>query len=389
MGLGTWMRPRHTYAAAPDRAGRIWTATDWGGVHSQAAALGPIGRDKAMGLPGIGRGVRLTADVAGQLVPNSVKHVDDPRTPVEVLDRPAVLTDPDPTWHGRVTWQSACVRDMMLEGNTFADKTVMTDRLGYPIVLPLIAPDRVTWEPTRQRGRSGRVYHVTGPDGAGRREVEPGDMFHAAVDVDSGQRMGRGILHTHQDALKLIAATERATFVVMRDGKPVGVLSSDVDMTEDELKAMKASFIEGVAGDGIAALMKATFEHISWNAQDLALVPAREHHLRLAADVTGVSPYLLGVPSESRVYANVADEWSNLVKVTIARYIGPLQDALSKCLPRGTVVRFNTDDIQRPDAKTRWENWRIATEIGAMSVEEIRQEERLGPRLSATEEATP
>lgn len=374
-GLGAWLQPRAGLSAT-DNAGRTWTATAWTGVEAAANRIGPISRERAMGLPGIGRGVRLTADVAGQLVPNAVKWVDDPYRPVEVLRRPDVLTDPDPTWHGRATWMAAGVRDMMLEGNCFADRTVLTDRLGYPLVLPLIPPDRVSWQRTRD---GSKAYFVADERGAVT-EVAPGDMFHAAVDADSGQRMGRGILHTAQDALRLIAAVERATFVVMRDGKPVGVLSSDVDMTTDELRDMKSSFIEGVAADGIAALMKAQFERVSWSAQDLALVPAREHNLRLAADVCGVSPYLLGVPSESRVYANVADEWSNLVKITISRYLGPLQDALSRCVPRGQVVRFNTDDIQRPDPKTRWENWRIATEIGAMSPDEVRQEERMGPR---------
>lgn len=360
---------------------------DWEDFRADALAAPRVSREKAMGLPGIGRGVNLTADVIASMTPDAIKHADDPDTPIEVLPRPPVLADPDPTWHGPTAWRAAAVRDMVLEGNAFADASVDVDLRGWPVSLHLIPPRCVTWERSSRWKDRRKVYVVADPDGSGARtEVDAADMWHAAVGVDSGQRMGRGILHTHQDTLRLIAAVERATFVVMRDGKPVGVLSMDADMDIDELTQHKAAFVKGVRRDGIAALVKASFDKVSWSAQDLALIPAREFNLRLSADTIGVPPYLLGVPNESRVYSNNETEWGNFVKITVVRYTGPLQDATSRRRPRGQVVRYNVDEIQRPDAKTRWEIHKIAHDMEATTVAEIRQDERMGP-MPAKEDA--
>lgn len=375
MGLGAWLTPQDKRIEhATGAAGLRWTT--WSDVADSATAVGWVDRDRAEGLPGVGRGVDLVSAVIGSLSPNSVKWADEHTRPIELLARPQLLQNPDPQWHGASTWTSAAVADLQWDGNCFAPKTA-PDRLGYPTRLPLLPPWRVSWEPSTDPGDPGSAYIVAG---ASRRvEVAAADMFHAAVNVASGSRMGRGILHRYQDLLALMVVVERATFVVMRDGKPVGVLSTDMDMTTSELQGAKRAFIDGVRSDGIAALVKAQFESVSWNAQDLALIPAREHNLRLASDMTGVPPYLLGVPSESRVYSNMETEWSNFVRVTVQRYLNPLQDALTGCLPRGQVARYNTDDLTRPDAATRWANHRIAWDIGATSIAEIRQEERMGP----------
>lgn len=367
------------WAAQAERNGPQGVWADWDSVLSGAEASGWVGEDMAMGLPGVGRGVDLVADVIASLTPESVKYLDDPDRPIITMPRPPILFDPDPQWHGRSTWAAAAARSLQLHGNAFADKTRDIDRLGYPTSLPLIPADRVTWERSARKDYTGSTYRATDPGSGVYREFEPSEMWHAAVNVPPGQRMGRGILDRYQDTLRLIAAVERATYVVMRDGKPVGVLSIDADMGVDELREHKDAFIAGVRRDGIAALVKAQFGQVGWNAQDLALVPAREFNLRLASDMTGVTPYLLGVPSESRVYSNSESEWGNFVRVTVNRYLGPMQDATTDCVPRGQTVRYNTDELTRPDAATRWANHKTAFEIGAVTVDEIRQEERMGP----------
>lgn len=369
MGIWTWLRTERATGS-----GLTWTG--WSDVAQRASRYGWIDRELASGLPGVGRGVDLVAAVVGSLRPDAVKFLDDVSRPLEVLHRPALFVDPDPQWHGPSTWLSAAVADEMWDGNFFARHDA-PDRLGYPTRLPVLPPSRVSWGPSPDPREPGQVYLVD--TGEGRVAVPPGQMLHAAVNVPSGARMGRGILARYQRLLQLMLAVEDATFTVMRDGKPVGVLTADVDMTGEELLEVKDAFIAGVRRDGIAAAVRARFEPVSWSSADLALIPARELNLRLAADITGVPPYLLGVPSESRVYSNMESEWSNFVRVTVQRYVAPLQDALTDCLPRGQTALFDFDELTRPDAATRWANHRVAYDIGAATVAEIRQAERMGP----------
>lgn len=382
--LGSWLSRLTLPAAEPAEVPAL-RFLSWDDVESEALSVGWVSRDRAEGLPGVGRGVRLVCAVLSQMPAHEVRNLWDPGVPLVVLPTTPVLRDPDPQWHGYSNWMDAAVADMQWHGNAFADKLADPDRLGYPTRLPLIAPDRVRWErSTNPRKPDGWKVYAVYPDpvageASGRREIDPADMLHTAVDVRSGRRMGRGILDSYQETLRLMVVVERATFVVMRDGKPAGLLTSDTDMDAEELAAVKAALIAGIRRDGIGAMIRADFKQMSWNANDMALVPAREYNLRLASDMVGITPYLLGVPSESRVYANVEAEWSNFLKVTVARYQLPLQTALTRCIPRGRDVLLDTDDLARPDASVRWANWKIAAEIKAMTIPEIRQEERLGP----------
>lgn len=384
--LGAWLArlaARQDDTQEPEAPRLRWT--DWADVPALMAGVGWVSRERAEGLPGVGRGVQLVCAVMSQMPPREVRNLHVPDAPLVVLPPSPVLLNPDPLWHGYETWVSALVADLQWHGNGCADKTAAPDRFGFPTRLPLIGAQRVTWErSTNPRKPEGWKVYAVGPDpdeyaGSGRRELDPDEMLHVAVDVPAGKRMGRGILDKYQDTLRLIVVVERATFVVMRDGKPAGLLSTDVDMDADELAGLKTALIAGIRRDGIGAMVKARFDQMSWNATDLALIPAREYNLRLASDMVGVTPYLLGVPSESRVYANSEDEWRNFLKVTVARYQLPLQWALTQCIPRGRDVLLDVEDLSRPDAKSRWQNWKIAHDIGAMTIGEIRQEERLGP----------
>jgi HK97 family phage portal protein len=176
-------------------------------------------------------------------------------------------------------------------------------------------------------------------------------------------------------------ATEHAQFVVMKSGRPVGVLSVDADMIPEELASAKQAFLKGVRDDGIAALVKASFAPVGWNPDDLALIPAREFNMRLSSQITGVPPYLLGVASgDSKTYSNMETEWSNFLRVSVQQYLNALEAPFARCLPRGSDVRFSSDELRRPEVKTRWEAWAIAHSLGAMTIPEIRQAERLPPQ---------
>jgi HK97 family phage portal protein len=291
-----------------------------------------------------------------------------------------VLRDPDPFGLGRAKWHADAVEDLVLIGNAIGDmRSRQAD--GVPDAVPLWEPERVVW--ARDPSTGLHRYEVLTDDPERRITVDPVDVWHAAVGGRSGHRMGTGILQQYPTQLRIMAAVEDAQFVVMRSGRPVGVLSVDADMVPEELRDAKAAFIDGVNADGIAALVKAKFEPVSWNATDLALVPAREFGMRTAALITGVPAYMLGVPSSNRTYSNVESEWRNFVTLTLLRYVRALEDAWSKPFPRHTSVRYNVDSLFQAEALARWQTYALQASLGATSVEEIRQEETMGPMLGS------
>jgi HK97 family phage portal protein len=263
---------------------------------------------------------------------------------------------------------------MAWHGNGYAYKGVeVSDGRGYPTRLPLLPPERIDWDGSKY------IYNTTPTP----EDIEPGDMFHAAVMPRAGYRLGRGILDRYQSTLKLMVVTEKAQYVLMKDGKPMGILSLGLDVTPEEAKEYKEGFMAAVKESGVAAIGNADFKPVQWSSADLAMIPTREFNLRLASDITGVPPYLLGVPSESRVYANMETEWANFIRVTLGRYLAPLEHVLSTCFPRGKTVHFSTDQLLRSDAAARWAVYKQGDEIGAITRDEIREMERLPPLTDA------
>lgn len=372
MGLLNVLRPQSANHSAVEIGsdGSWGTFGLWPGVINDAADIPYIDQETAEGLPGVGRGVELIAGVISQLQPQLFENSENWNIPTKRLDTPPLLLNPDPQWHPLPSWLAAIVASMAWHGNGYAYRgPEVSDYRGYPTRLPLMEAERIDWDGSQY------VYNNTPTPS----EIPPGDMLHVAVSPRAGYRLGRGILQRYQSTLKLMVVTEQAQYVVMKDGKPMGILSLGVDVTPDEAAEYKQGFLKAVAESGVAAIGNADFKPVQWSAADLSMIPTREFNLRLASDITGVPPYLLGVPSESRVYANMETEWANFIRVTLGRYLSPLEHALSTCFPKGKVVHFSTDQLLRSDTAARWAVYKTADEIGAMTRDEIREMERMPP----------
>jgi HK97 family phage portal protein len=353
--------------------------TPWPGVINDAKEVGYVTREMATGLPGIGRGVELIAGVVSQLQPELLKDLHAVDLPTVSQGYPGLLLDPDPLWHGKDAWLSACTAALVWVGNAFAYKgPEVCDQRGYPMRLPLLDEELMSWEP--RGGLYDGVGYVYRGGPSARVELEPGDVTHAIVGARAGRRMGEGILQRYQNELRMMFVTERAQFVVMKSGQPFGIISLNFDATEAEAKKMKESFVKSVAADGVAVMGGADFKPVQWSSADLSLIETRSFNLRLAADIVGISPYLLGVPSESRVYSNMETEWANFIRVTLGRYLSALESMLSRCFPRGKTVKFNVDELLRADSATRWAIYEKAITIGATTPAEVRQFERWSPK---------
>ena len=201
----------------------------------------------------------------------------------------------------------------------------------------------------------------------------------------AGSRLGQGLLDTYQTELRVMLAAEAAQYVLLEHGVPTGLLkvASGSVVTPDQAKTIKDTWVTSQARRSVAVMSNIDFQKVSFTADELSMIPTREFNLRLASDLTGVPPYMLGVPSESRVYANAETEWQNFIRTTLAGYLAPVEYGLSSsCHPKGMwdqTARFDMAPLYRGDAKSRWEVYAIGHGLGAVTVDEIRNLEGLGP----------
>lgn len=347
----------------------------WADLIDDAHKAPDVLAEEARGLPGVGHGVRLQSGVLAQLTPGAYTGTFKPGATQPILPPPTVLLEPDPYWHPLTTWLSTVADSLQWHGNAFAYIGAgVTGYDGYPMRLPLLRADLMTWDPINN------VYWHRA-EGGTMVELPPGDVLHMALGVEPERKMGAGILAKYQTTLKIIRATEAQQFVVMRTGVPTGILSITTGgtVTPTDAETAKKRFLESQKVRGVAVVANAKFEPVQWDADQISMIPTREYNLRLASDMTGTPPYLLGVPAESRVYANQESEWTNFVRGSFGHLLNVIEAGLSSIRPRGTEVRFNIDQLLRADSATRWSIYEKALRTGVLTRQEVRDKEDEGP----------
>lgn len=115
------------------------------------------------------------------------------------------------------------------------------------------------------------------------------------------------------------------------------------------------------------------------SAGDMKLPELKQQAALETALCMGLDPEVLGVPVTSRTYANRQDFARDRINDVLAPYMQAVSQRLSMMdlCRRGYVRVFDLDDYLRADPTTRWTVYGQAVGMGAMSVEQVQQEEGL------------
>lgn len=118
-----------------------------------------------------------------------------------------------------------------------------------------------------------------------------------------------------------------------------------------------------------------------WSPEQLQLADARQHAVLEIARVAGVDAEELGVSTTSRTYSSDWTRRKAFLDFTLGGYVATVRDrlAMPDVVPEGTTVRINTDGFLQQDRKSRFEEYRLGLDVGAMSPEEVREEEGKPP----------
>jgi HK97 family phage prohead protease len=99
------------------------------------------------------------------------------------------------------------------------------------------------------------------------------------------------------------------------------------------------------------------------------------------ANALGVDPEELGISTTSRTYSNVIDRRQDRINDVLSPYMLALTQRLSMgdVTRQGHQVLLDLDDYLRANPTERWSTYEVAHRIGAITVDEIRTEERMPP----------
>jgi HK97 family phage portal protein len=311
----------------------------------------------------------------------SSKVADCPLEVHKVLDDGGMVRLPPPVTFTRpfrqetpFTWKYQAVRSLVLRGNAYGLQMIGEPGLawlnpGLVSVNDSMYPDRAPF------------YEYRG------RHLADTDIVHIAFGNEPGFVRGVSRLeHFRRTFVAGLAAEDYGSDWFSTGGQPTGLLMTDQPITDDEAKTLKARWAESRASGGGIAVMGsgAKYQAIQVTAEEAQFIETQRFSVEQVARIFGVPPEMIGGSAgDSMTYANREQRAIDFVTFTLAPYITVLEEHLSRLLPDGQVVRFNTERLLEGDLKTRLEARAIAIASHQMTPTEARAAEG---RLPLTDE---
>jgi len=209
-----------------------------------------------------------------------------------------------------------------------------------------------------------------------------GDQDVPARDVIVIPAHWPGLIETGGRAVRTALVLEAAVSRIAATDLPTGIIYDDgPDLDPDKVTELLNSWETGRRKRTTGYLNRRfRYERESWNSEELALVPSRDHQVAEIARLLNVPTRYLNAPTNSSLtYSTVEGQRRDLVDTTLRPYLVAIETRLSlgDVTPRGHRVRFALDDFLRSDTAARYDAYTKALAAGFLTLDEVRRLENL------------
>lgn len=337
-----------------------------------------MGIQEALSVPAIGRSCALLASLAGSLQMRSYYDgaLENPT--------PRIVARPDP-WELQRDFVFGAVWNMASRGTAVLyAAAVDVDRQPLSILNLPLSEVQIDWDERRvERRVSWRG-----------RELSPERVRVVRLYPIPGEAYGQGPLQLTGAAVSAaVEADEWAARYFAESGVTATHLHSQAKLTDAEADAIADRWISNKRSVKVTSGGVLTAEVLGRSPRDAQLHDARMFGRGEAAVMFGIPGKLVeyAMSGSSLVYQNVGDLMTELVRTTLAPlYLTPLEDAFTDFLVRRRTIRFDVDELQRADPKTRYGIHQVAIEQNIYGPEYAAMLEGIAPgRLETAPQAAP
>jgi HK97 family phage portal protein len=314
-------------------------------------------RAEAMSVPTVARALGIIQTIASLPM-----HTRNEATG-EKVSQPRVINQPDPRIPGTTFW-SWIISDLFFFPTAYA---FVMDRYadGKIRAMERIAPERVTIT-TNGMGYEIASYAIDGS------YVDPANLV-----VFNGTQ--EGLLSRAGRTVKAAASLERAAMNFANEPIPQMVLKSNgTSLPADRVSKLLTAWRTARASRSTAFLnADVTLETIGYDPKNLQLNEARNYVALELSRACGLPAYFTDSQQSTFTYSNALDKRRDLVDFAFRNYMSILEQRLSfpDFTSQGNKVLFDLDDFLRGNPYERAQVYEILNRIGAMSIDEIREEE--------------
>lgn len=195
-----------------------------------------------------------------------------------------------------------------------------------------------------------------------------------------------------RQTFKSALSAEKAASTMFANGAlPSGVLSTDKTLTPEQRKIAEDLLSEKFAGAinaGRPMLLDngVKWEQLTISPEDVQMLETRRFGVEEVCRIFGVPPHMIGHTENSTSWGTGLEQQTlGFTKFTLRRRLKRIETALEKQLltlaerRAGITIEFNLEGLLRGDSAGRASFYQTMTNMGAMTVNEVRALENLPP----------
>ena len=328
-----------------------------------ASPVYSINRSMAMSVPAVARARNIICStVAGLPIEQYNKmtgaHVEPNR----------VINQPDPRVPGSYIY-AWLAEDLLFHGIAYGQVLGLYND-GRIAAWTRIAPERITPE-----------YNANATEVIGYRidgKQTPASGVNSVI-VFYGS--DEGVLARAGRTIRAALALERAAENFANEPvPPMAIKSTGTNLTSERISNLLSAFRTALKTKATPFLnADVDLQVLGIDPAKLQLNEARQYVALEIARATGIPAYFLSAETTSMTYSNSTNERKSLIDFAVKPLLISIEQRLSMpdFSPLTTETRYSLDEFLRGNALERAQVYEILNRIGAMSVEQIQEEEDL------------
>jgi len=192
--------------------------------------------------------------------------------------------------------------------------------------------------------------------------------------------LDEGVLSRAGRTIRAAAALETAAEDFALNPSPQMILkSSGTNLTAERISKLVTAFNNRKSKSTTFLNADIDLQAVGLDPERLQLNSARQYVALELCRALGLPAYFASAETTSMTYSNAISERKALVDFSLRSVMLPIEQRLNQSdfTPNGVENRFDLDDFLRGDPLVRAQTYQILNSIGAMSVEQIQEEEDL------------
>jgi HK97 family phage portal protein len=323
------------------------------------AGISSATRAEAMSVPTVARCLGVM-----QTIGSLPMHVRNMGTG-EKIQAPRVINQPDPRIPG-VTFWGWIISDLFFHPSAYAYVTERYADTGKIRSMERIAPERVYIQ-VNALGTEIDSYQIDG------KYIDASNLVVFA-------NVSEGLLSRAGRTIKAAAALEQAAMNFANEPSPLMILKSNgVTLPKDRIATVLEAFGKARRNKKSTAFLNAdvAIEQAGFDPKAIQLNEARMYVSLELARACGLPAYFADAQPSTFTYSNALDKRRDLIDFAFRSIMSVIEQRMSfnDFISQGTEAKFDLDDFLRGSLAERVAAYKTLFDIGAISVEEIREEE--------------